>query len=108
MEIDGAKTITNCVNEDIVITSPRSELIVSGIVNGNITVQSGATLMLSGVLNGSLQIDESGIAVISGVLRADRITSQGTLKISGIVECKSDVPETAILIPGCIVNGIQH
>ena len=108
MEVNGTKTITNCVSENIVIASPHSELVVSGIVNGKITVQADTSLVLSGILNGDLQIDKNGVAVINGVLHANQIVLQGALKIFGIVECKTGVPEKAALMPGCIVNGIQH
>lgn len=108
MEVNFNNTVIGVRDDNIVVSSNRGNLDVRGILSGAVIVNDSAKFTLHGIMHGDLLVNEGGTTEIYGTLDAPAIQSHGQLDIYGSVTCPLGVPETAILHPGCIVNGVKY
>lgn len=109
MEINYNYKMADVVKDDIVLYGKYGDLNLIGILDGSVTVKAPAHFIISsGIMNGNLLIEEGAHTAIHGILNADAVQNHGSLDIFGIVNCQSIDLGSAVLHPGCIVNGVKY
>ena len=89
------------VNHNYVVSGVQTDdLVVSGKY-GNADIQ--------GILTGSVIVMEPAKFAVNGIMHGDLLVKEGaTAEIRGTVVCPLGIPDTAVLHPGCIVNGVKY
>ena len=107
-EMDHHYTALDIQTDDFVVSTRRGDMDVQGILTGSVIVNQQAKFAVNGIMHGDLLVNEGATVEIRGVLDAPTILSRGQLDIYGTVICPMGVPETAVLHPGCVVNGVKY
>lgn len=80
-----------------------SDVTVSGILEGSLTVTEGKTALITGIVSGNIVVMSGGRAVVEGIVSAAAINDGGYLEVAGIVQhgVQTKSGETVIL-PGAV------
>lgn len=62
----------------------QGPMLITGIVNGTITVFADADLTLSGICNGDVIVQTGGAVMLTGILNGN-VANSGALDVRGIV-----------------------
>ena len=87
------------IDQDISVTE---DLVISGQMNGNVTVRDGARLHLSGQMNGDVTILDAGFVRQSGQLNGV-LTCRGSAEITGQINGQIRVDGGIVLV----AEGVQ-
>lgn len=90
------------VSGDLVV---ENDLILNGMVTGDIHVKNNSKLMLNGMCLGNLQVDVGSEVDIRGTVQGDIKNLGGILKINGIVQGNVSDAGTTVVSEGAIVKG---
>ena len=107
-EINHHYVVPGAQTDDLVVSGQYGNADVQGILTGSVIVRKPAKFAVNGIMHGDLLIEEGAVVEIRGTLDAPVVQSSGQLDIYGTVVCPLGVPDTAVLHPGCIVNGVKH
>ncbi|GEM_PF-868861 len=96
------KNIARIIRGDIFISE---DTLLSGIVNGSITVAENTIFNLSGILNGRLFLKEKATVYLSGMVSGDIVNNGGYLEISGTINGNIIRQQGQIIVkPEAIIN----
>ena len=107
MIIDRNTDINTVIEEDVIITNSAT-FHMHGILNGNIYVEENSTFYLHGILNGDLTTKANSSSQLSGIMNGNILKNDGKIKLSGILNTKSVVPQNLVKEPGCYINGEKY
>jgi len=81
---------------------------VSGIINGDVVVRSGANALVNAIVDGSVIVEQESIVYLNGIIEKN-IDVAGAVCIEGIVKgqvrCE---PSAIVVLDGGIVTGGIH
>lgn len=106
MILSSNKIIDKRHDGDLTITSPFI-LKISGILNGNVFVQTGSNLEVTGTVNGNVHIDNNAKANISGTVNGT-VVSHGYLIVSGILKSLENFSSNITIEPNSIISDKKY
>jgi hypothetical protein len=108
VEVNHNYVVLGVQTDDLVVSGKYGNADVQGILTGSVIVMGPAKFAVNGIMHGDLLIKEGATVEIRGTLDAPVIQARGRLDVYGTVECPLGVPDTAVLHPGCVVNGVKR
>lgn len=76
----------------------------AGVIDAPVNVEDGR-FILSGILNGELTVGPSSSAVINGIANCPAISNLGLIEVGGIAMCDAMPVNGVVIHSGSIVNG---
>ena len=108
VEVNHNYVVSGVQTDDLVVSGKYGNADIQGILTGSVIVMEPAKFAVNGIMHGDLLVKEGATAEIRGTLEAPVIQVRGQLDIYGTVVCPLGIPDTAVLHPGCIVNGVKY
>ena len=108
VEVNHNYVVSGVQTDDLVVSGKYGNADIQGILTGSVIVMEPAKFAVNGIMHGDLLVKEGATAEIRGTLDAPVIQVRGQLDIYGTVVCPLGIPDTAVLPPGCIVNGVKY
>lgn len=83
LEIDREAQVSGILESDLVIRT-GARVLLTGIVGGSVTVEKDAVLYHTGIIKGNLNV--SGAACVSGIIGRLQTDNDATIALEGLVE----------------------
>lgn len=106
MIVTSDRLINGTIHEDVCVDEGAT-LAVNGMIYGDISVKHGK-LVLRGMLEGNLSVSSGASAVLLGTARCDSVEALGIVEVEGILDFRTTLSDGIVLKDGCIVNGRRY
>jgi hypothetical protein len=95
--------VKNIVKRDIIADE---DVVISGILEGDVYVNKNVNVQINGIVNGNLKITSVSSIKISGTLNGDIINDGGIIEVFGVMNGKIDSENGQCFIhPDAMISG---